>query len=211
MRGYFKRINPNMNEAALNTDRNLIAKYVFGIRDPYQRTRIGDKNSATYQEALTHAQLVECTDSYCKDNHLGRRHKGLYQMGTGPETKESPSQLGGPVNQAMKATGKCYVCDRPGHIARDCYHRANASSRGRNRGRGGRGFSGGRGRTGSSGRSYGGRGGRSFRGRGHRNQSRGRAGLHAMAEPSEPDQEDEKPVTPKVEENRNGNGKKQGN
>lgn len=126
VRHLYQRAHPNVALAALGVERNLMDAFILGIRDPSIRADVWKARPANYTACLDTAQNLVAGAQVLKsraseDSKAGGSGAGLF---------------------AMADTRTCFVCEKPGHVYRDCYMYKRSKEKA---GRGGRYSSRGRG------------------------------------------------------------------
>ena len=169
----FSTAYPN-RAADFDNARDLVSKFVDRLVSPEMRKQVNLSAPATYTEALEAANVVQA--SVIVTQAPGRSHRGPSTSKAGLYAMAERSTEGG----RKEETRHCYRCNRPGHLAKDCYSKTvvGASPLATSRGRGGRGGSRGRG---GSGTGRGASAGRNRTGRDHPY-----AGVHALGAEGEP-------------------------
>lgn len=196
LRHLYQRMNPGMNEAAINESRHLKERFMMGLCNERVREKTCDARPADYPACLEVACNATATVQMLKhaDGDAAVKAEPILAMGEGQA-----------VVAALKAGpgSKCNLCQKPGHFVKDCdiYQKAKGIYdrylQGRNRRASGRGRGG-----------LGGRGGRVSKrgrpgpGRGGRRYENTRRGMYAMDVTDEADN-DEAPED--VEDDEAGN------
>jgi len=106
-REMFLRAYPGQNA---EVSQQLIQAFSMGLAETDVSRYVLDHGPATYAEASNVAQTKSATEAA-----LALRHKGIGR---------ALHNIGGPQNNAVsgnRTNDKCYHCDKPGHMRRDCF------------------------------------------------------------------------------------------
>ena len=154
----FRRALPNYPEAELDANQELRERFLFGLHNARLGKDTMRANPPTITEAMNIASRFHAIDTSYQhgrargtinsmDNFRGRRRSSHDQSRSRSRSRDEDS-----VNGLRRDRRRCNICQKQGHLQRDCPDN-KGSRRGPRRGRGGGNRRGGRGGGGRGGQS----------------------------------------------------------